>query len=113
MPEYFLFSAHFAQTVNVERRTRIAFDIRFVLGAVENQIRRERHERDLARSANRREVCRAGNVLAHAAIDLALGVVNAHVAGSINDGPRFETFDRGFDGFGLRDVELAPWQKVV
>jgi hypothetical protein len=70
-----------AAAVHVQRRHGVALDIRAVLAAVEHQVAGEGGQVDAVARAGGGQDRRAVGVLAHAALDVVLGLVHAHVAG--------------------------------
>jgi hypothetical protein len=75
------FGLGLAAAVDVQRRDRVAFDIRAVLRAVEHQVAGEGGQVHAVAGAGGGQDRGADRVLAHAALDVVLGIVHAHIAG--------------------------------
>jgi hypothetical protein len=93
-----------AGPVDVERRRRVALDPGASAAPVEHLVARERDETNAGTVAGLGEYGGAERVLAHAALAVGLGVVDAHVAARVDDRPRLPARDRGVDRVGVGDV---------
>ena len=84
-----------------------ALVVRTAPHAVEDKIRRERHVADAALRRRARERRRGVDVRAPARGLVALGLVDPHVAGRVDDRPRPQLVQRVSDRIGIGAVKLA------
>src|SRR6185369_12515699 len=83
-----------AAAVGIQRRRRVALDIRRNLLSAKDEVARERKKPRAVEAAHLGEVGRTFDVLAEAAGQVAFGVVDAHIASGIDDGPWLVAFER-------------------
>src|SRR6185369_17488004 len=79
--EHARFGCGLAFAVDIQRRYRVAFNVRRTLPSIENKIRGERHQRQLTLRTGAGKTFWPGNIFAAASCGVSLRVVHPNIAG--------------------------------